>query len=82
MGLQSSTLVAGGIWVAVGALYVVAKTKALGHPVTMMDVGHAIVFMPAASLGVTGYETKPELDGNSDLLARIESIRLDRNVAE
>jgi 4-oxalomesaconate tautomerase len=48
-----------------------------GIPVTMMDVGHAMVFMPAASLGVTGYETKPELDASSDLLARIESIRLE-----
>src|SRR5262249_53902532 len=35
IGLPRSTLVAGGIWVAVGALYVVAKTKALGHPVTI-----------------------------------------------
>jgi 4-oxalomesaconate tautomerase len=48
-----------------------------GVPVTMMDVGHAMVFMPAASLGVTGYETKPELDGNRGLLARIEAIRLE-----
>src|ERR1700681_78338 len=32
LGLQGSTLVAGGIWVAVGALYVVVKTKAMGQP--------------------------------------------------
>lgn len=35
LGLQGSTLVAGGIWVAVGALYVILKTKALGHPVAI-----------------------------------------------
>jgi hypothetical protein len=27
--------VAGGIWVAVGALYVVLKTKAMGQPVVI-----------------------------------------------
>jgi putrescine importer len=35
LGLQSSTLVAGGIWVIVGAGYVILKTKALGEPVTI-----------------------------------------------
>lgn len=35
LGLQSSTLVAGGIWVIVGAAYVILKTKALGQPVTI-----------------------------------------------
>jgi putrescine importer len=35
LGLQGSTLVAGGIWVAVGALYVVLKTKAFGQPVAI-----------------------------------------------
>ena len=35
LGLQSSTLVAGGIWVIVGAGYVILKTKALGQPVTI-----------------------------------------------
>ena len=35
LGLQGSTLVAGGIWVAVGALYVVLKTKAMGQPVVI-----------------------------------------------
>jgi putrescine importer len=33
LGLQESTLVVGTIWVAVGGLYVVLKTKALGEPV-------------------------------------------------
>lgn len=35
LGLENSTLVAGGIWVAVGAVYVLVKTKALGHSVTI-----------------------------------------------
>ena len=35
LGLQSSTLVAGGIWVIVGAAYVILKTKTLGQPVTI-----------------------------------------------
>ena len=35
LGLENSTLVAGGIWIAVGAAYVPVKTKALGHSVTI-----------------------------------------------
>jgi len=35
LGLQNSTLAAGGIWVGVGALYVLLKTKALGQPVAI-----------------------------------------------
>src|SRR5580704_7082791 len=35
LGLQGSTLVAGAIWVGVGALYVVLKTRALGEPVVI-----------------------------------------------
>jgi amino acid transporter len=35
LGLQNSTLVAGGIWVGIGALYVLLKTKALGQPVAI-----------------------------------------------
>lgn len=35
LGLQGSTLVAGGIWVTVGAAYVILKVKALGQPVTI-----------------------------------------------
>jgi len=33
LGLQNSTLVTGAVWVVVGGLYVVLKTKALGEPV-------------------------------------------------
>lgn len=35
LGLQGSTLVVGAIWVVVGGLYVVLKTKALGQPVVI-----------------------------------------------
>jgi putrescine importer len=35
LGLQNSTLVAGAIWVGVGALYVLLKTKALGRSVAI-----------------------------------------------
>jgi amino acid transporter len=35
LGLQNSTLGAGAIWVGVGALYVLLKTKALGQPVAI-----------------------------------------------
>ena len=35
LGLENSTLVAGGIWIVVGAVYVLVKTKALGHSVTI-----------------------------------------------
>src|ERR1700674_4381146 len=35
LGLQGSTLIAGAIWVGVGALYVVLKTRALGEPVVI-----------------------------------------------
>ncbi len=35
LGLQGSTLVAGTIWCAVGALYVVVKTRALGETVVI-----------------------------------------------
>lgn len=35
LGLQNSTLLAGAIWVGVGALYVLLKTKAMGQPVAI-----------------------------------------------
>jgi amino acid transporter len=35
LGLQGSTLVAGAVWLAGGAAYVIFKTKALGQPVVI-----------------------------------------------
>jgi 4-oxalomesaconate tautomerase len=46
-------------------------------PVTLMDVGHPMVFLLASSLGKTGYESKAELDTDRRLLSRLEKIRLE-----
>lgn len=40
-----------------------------------------VVIIPADYLGKTGYETAAELDGDAQLLARIESIRLQAGLA-
>ncbi|MDM0076003.1 4-oxalomesaconate tautomerase [Variovorax sp. J2P1-59] len=47
-----------------------------GVDVTCIDNGMPVVVMRAADLGCTGNETPAELDANSALKARIESIRL------
>jgi 4-oxalomesaconate tautomerase len=47
-----------------------------GVDVTCMDNGMPVVMMPASDLGVTGYETRDELNANAALKQRIESIRL------
>ena len=44
--------------------------------VTCIDNGMPVVVMAAGSLGVTGYETRDELNVNTALKHRIESIRL------
>lgn len=43
---------------------------------TLIDNGMPCVIMRADDLGITGYESREELDGNTDLKARIEAIRL------
>src|SRR5690606_32949467 len=47
-----------------------------GVEVTCIDNGMPVVILRAADLGVTGYETRDELNGNGALKKRIESIRL------
>jgi 4-oxalomesaconate tautomerase len=47
-----------------------------GIDVTCIDNGMPVVVMAAADLGVTGYETRDELNANSALKQKIESIRL------
>ena len=47
-----------------------------GVPVTCIDNGMPIVVMRAADVARTGYETRDELDNDTELKARIESIRL------
>ena len=46
-----------------------------GVDVTCIDNGMPVVVMAAAGLGVTGYETRDELNANTALKQRIESIR-------
>jgi 4-oxalomesaconate tautomerase len=47
-----------------------------GVEVTCVDNGMPVVIMAAESLGITGYETRDELNADTALKARIESIRL------
>lgn len=47
-----------------------------GVPVTLIDNGMPCVVMRATDVGITGYESREELDGNADLKAKIENIRL------
>lgn len=44
--------------------------------VTCIDNGMPVVLLRAADLGISGYESREELDGNAELKARLESIRL------
>lgn len=46
-----------------------------GIEVTCMDVAMPIVIARAADFGKTGYETREELDGDADYMARMEQIR-------
>ena len=47
-----------------------------GVEVTLIDNGMPCVVMRAADLGITGYETREELEANDALRARLEAIRL------
>jgi 4-oxalomesaconate tautomerase len=47
-----------------------------GVEVTCIDNGMPVVVLRARDVGVTGYETPQELEKNTDLKTRIESIRL------
>jgi 4-oxalomesaconate tautomerase len=47
-----------------------------GVSVTFIDNGMPCVVMKAADVGITGYEDREWLDGNTELKARIEAIRL------
>ena len=46
-----------------------------GIRVTCIDAAMPMVIAPAEALGKTGYETKAELDGDLEFLARLEKIR-------
>jgi 4-oxalomesaconate tautomerase len=47
-----------------------------GVDVTCIDNGMPVVIMPAEALGVSGYETREQLNSNAALKKRIEAIRL------
>lgn len=47
-----------------------------GKEVTCIDNGMPVVLMRATDFGITGYETKAELDANDVLKQQVESIRL------
>ena len=47
-----------------------------GIEVTCIDNGMPVVVMLASDLGITGYESRDELNANSTLKRRLESIRL------
>jgi 4-oxalomesaconate tautomerase len=47
-----------------------------GIDVTCIDNGMPVVIMPAEALGVSGYETREQLNANTGLKQKIESIRL------
>jgi 4-oxalomesaconate tautomerase len=48
-----------------------------GAQVTLVDNGMPVVVMRADGVGVTGYESCPDLESNQDLLALLEKIRLE-----
>lgn len=48
-----------------------------GVDATCMDVAMPMVIMRAADLGITGYESKEELDRNTSLFERLEAIRME-----
>jgi 4-oxalomesaconate tautomerase len=61
-----------------GALLPTGKSVDLidGVEVTCIDNGMPVVVMRAQDLGISGRESRDELDANEDLKAKLESIRL------
>ena len=47
-----------------------------GTPVSMIDNGMPCVLIAAQDLGISGYKTPAELEGNATLRARLEQLRL------
>lgn len=48
----------------------------LGIEVSCVDMAMPCMFVPAAAVGKTGYETKEELDGDKALIDRLQELRL------
>lgn len=61
-----------------GALLPTGNAKDLieGVEISCVDVAMPMVIIAAESLGKTGYESKEQMDSDTDLLQKIESIRL------
>jgi 4-oxalomesaconate tautomerase len=61
-----------------GALFPTGNPRDVidGTPVTMIDNGMPCVLISAHDLGISGYETPAELEGNTKLCARLEQLRL------
>jgi len=53
-----------------------ARETILGAEVTCIDVAMPMVIGRAENFGITGYETREELDANRSLMDRIEEVRL------
>ena len=54
-----------------------AMEKIDGIDVSLVDVCMPMMLLRAADLGLTGYEGRKEIDGNKELLARIEKLRME-----
>lgn len=54
-----------------------AMEKIDGIDVSLVDVCMPMMLLRAADVGLTGYEGRKEIDGNKELLARIEKLRLE-----
>jgi 2-methylaconitate cis-trans-isomerase PrpF len=48
----------------------------LGVTVSCVDMAMPCMFLPAAAVGKSGYETKEELDADKGLVARLQELRL------
>ena len=61
-----------------GALFPTGNPRDVidGTIVTMIDNGMPCVLIAAHDLGISGYETPAELEGNTKLCARLEQLRL------
>ncbi|MEN0001371.1 MAG: 4-oxalomesaconate tautomerase [Pseudomonadota bacterium] len=61
-----------------GALFPTGSPKDMidGHEVTCIDVAMPMVIGRAADFGITGYESREELDENKALFERFEPIRI------
>ena len=61
-----------------GALFPTGNLRDVidGTPLTMIDNGMPCVLIAAHDLGISGYETPAELEGNTNLRARLEQLRL------